>query len=241
MRAIASIFIWALTALMTLLVFLAILFIMLFLLPFDKKRRIVHAQGFWWADVIMGLNPFWHFKISGLEHIDPRKTYVIVANHQSIADIVIVYKTRMQFKWVAKESLFKIPVFGWCMSRTKHIRLARGEYSSVRDVYEQAAEWLQRGVSVLFFPEGTRSTTERINTFKSGAFKLAIKEKKPILPICIKGSRDLIPRGSWIFKSNASCKLKVLPEIDTTAFSSEDFDRLRDEAYVRISACVVPA
>ncbi len=236
MRAIASIFIWAFAALMTLAVFFAVLFITLFLLPFDKKRKIVHAQGFWWADAIIGLNPFWHFNISGLEHINPRKSYVIVANHQSLADIVMLYKTRMQFKWVAKESLFRVPVFGWCMSRTKHIKLARGKYSSIHDVYEQAGEWLRQGLSVAFFPEGTRNATEQINTFKNGAFKLAIKEKKPILPIYIGGSRGIIPRGSWIFKANASCKLTVLPEIDTRALGSEDFYRLRDETYAKLSA-----
>ncbi|MFA5115551.1 MAG: lysophospholipid acyltransferase family protein [Candidatus Omnitrophota bacterium] len=236
MKMVASLVIWGIAALMTLLVFFAVLFVMLFLLPFDRKRKIAHSQGFWWADAIIGLNPFWRFNISGLEHINPQKTYVVVANHQSLADIVMLYKTRMQFKWVAKDSLFKIPVFGWCMSRMKYIRLTRGKYSSVRDVYGEAANWLRRGVSVLFFPEGTRSIAPGMNNFKNGAFKLAIKEKKPILPVYIEGSRGVIPRGSWIFKSRASCRLVVLPEIDTAGFRAEDFARLRDNTYHMLSS-----
>jgi len=241
MRAIASVFIWVGTALATTGVFLMSFFIMLFLLPFDKNRKLAHAQGFWWADVIVGLNPFWHLDISGLEHIDPRKTYVIVANHQSAADIVIVYKTHIQFKWIAKKSLFKIPIFGGCLSLAGHIPLARQELSSVREAYIKAGEWLRRGISVLFFPEGTRSNSGRIDNFKNGAFKLAIKEKKPILPIYIGGSRNIIPRGSWIFKSNVTGILKVLPEIDTVKFAPEDFERLRDETHARISACSNPS
>ncbi len=241
MKAIASIFIWVVAALATTGVFVVSFFIMLFLLPFDKNRKLAHAQGFWWADAIIGLSPFWHLEISGLEHIDPRKTYVIVANHQSLADIVILYKTHLQFKWVAKENLFKIPVFGWCMSLAKHIPLARRELSSIRDAYDVAGEWLRKGISVLFFPEGTRSKTGRISNFKNGAFKLALQEQKPILPVYIGGSSGVIPRGSWIFKSIASCTLKVLPEIDTGTFAAEDFDRLRDETHAKLSACIVPS
>jgi len=156
---------------------------------------------------------------------------VVVANHQSFADIVVIYKTHMQFKWVAKESLFNVPVFGWCMSLMKYIRLSRGEFGSIKKTYRQAAEWLRSGVSVLFFPEGTRSSSNEMSSFKNGAFKLAIKEKKPILPVRIDGGREVIPRGSWIFKVRATCQLTVLPEIDTSAFSPKDFTSLRDNVF----------
>ncbi|MDD5506687.1 MAG: lysophospholipid acyltransferase family protein [Candidatus Omnitrophica bacterium] len=229
MKVVLSVFVWVMTAFMTVLVYLAVLFIALFLFPFDRKRKFAHAQGYWWAGAIIGLNPFWKLSIEGLEHIDPQKTYVIVANHQSLADIAMVYKIHIQFKWVAKDILFRIPVFGWSMSGMRYIRLVRGSHGSIKDVYRQAAYWLREGVSVLFFPEGTRSTTDQMNNFKNGAFKLAIKEKKPILPIRIEGSRDVIPRGSWIFKTRAECRLTVLPEIDTQVFEPEDFALLRDK------------
>lgn len=235
MKAVLSILFWVITAVMTVLVFLAVLLLAVFISPFDRKRKIAHAQGFWWADAITGLNPFWKFTIDGLEQVDPKKTYVIVVNHQSLVDIIMLYKTHLQFKWVAKDVLFKIPVFGWCMSCMKYIKLARGEYGSIKNTYRETVQWLRDGVSVLFFPEGTRSLTDQISDFKNGAFKLAIKEKKPVLAIRIEGSRNIIPKGSWILKPQASCRLTVLPEIDTCAFEPKDFSSLRDKVRAILS------
>jgi 1-acyl-sn-glycerol-3-phosphate acyltransferase len=139
-----------------------------------------------------------------------------------------MYKTKMQFKWVAKESLFKIPVLGWNMRLAKHIRLRRGDFSSIKNVYKEAIGWLRRGISVVFFPEGTRSDDLSIGEFQNGAFKLAIKEKVPILPILIQGTRDAIPKGSWRFTTKTSCLIKVLPPIDTSKYLSADYNRLSD-------------
>ena len=229
MKAALSILFWIITAVMTILVFLSVFLLTIFLFPFDKKRKLAHAQGFWWADAIIGVNPFCDLSLRGLEHINPQETYVVVANHQSLADIAMLYKLRMQFKWVAKDSLFQIPIFGWCMSMMKYIKLSRGEHGSIRKTYQEASEWIRQGVSVLFFPEGTRSPTGEINSFKNGAFKLAIREKKPILPVRIEGTRDIIPKGSWIFKTKTSCQITVLPEIDTRSYSPEEFDILKEK------------
>lgn len=225
-----SIIIWVIGTILTILLFFTMLFFTIVLFPFDKKRKVAHAQCFWWADGITSLNPYWHITVSGLENIDYNKTYVIVANHQSMADIVIVYKTHMQFKWVAKESLFKVPFIGWCMSLAKHIKLSRGKFTSIKKVYRQAAEWLRNDMSVLFFPEGTRSETAEMRDFQNGAFKLAIKEKVPVLPISIKGTGDAIPKGSWRFTTSVPGSLKVLPPIDTSEFRPADFVLLRDRA-----------
>jgi len=227
-RVWVSIFFWIIAAIITMGVFLGASFCAAVLFPFDRKRKLAHALGFWWADCLVVANPFWNISIKGLENIDKHKTYVLVANHQSLADIVIVYKTHMQFKWVAKDELFKVPVFGWCMSAMKYIRLSRGELGSIRGVYDEAAGWLKKGVSVLFFPEGTRSTSGGISPFKNGAFKLAIKEAKPILPIYLEGTADIISRGSWIFKGRADSSLKVLPAVETDKYQPEDFVRLRE-------------
>ncbi len=238
MKIILSIILWIITAILTLGVFLAVLILAVPTFLFDRKGKLSHAQGFWWADAIAASNPFLNITIRGLEHINPRKAYVVVSNHQSFADIVMLYKTHMQFKWVAKESLFRVPVFGWCMSAMKYIRLSRGEFGSIKKTYREAAQWLRKGVSVLFFPEGTRSVTEDMSAFKNGAFKLAIKEKKPILPIRIDGGREIIAPGSWIFKARASCNLTVLPEIDTSTFSPKDFAALRDMVRGALHAAV---
>jgi len=210
-------------------------FLSIVLYPFDKKRKIVHAQCFWWTDAVTALNPYWDVKVKGLENIDPKKIYVVVSNHQSLADIVLMYKTKMQFKWIAKESLFRIPVLGWNMLLAKHIRLQRGDFSSIKRVYRQAGWWLRNGVSVVFFPEGTRNDNHEMGIFQNGAFKLAIKEKVPILPIVIEGTENAIPKGSWRFTTKISCFIKVLEPIDTCGFLPHDFARLRDLTRTQLS------
>ncbi len=236
LKTFTSIAIWAGSIILTIVLFFVVFFFWAVLYPFDKKRKVAHMQCFWWADCLIRLNLYWRLKVNGLENIDYNKTYVIIANHQSMADIVVLYKTRMQFKWVSKESLFKVPFIGWCLFLTEHIKLARGEYSSIKKVYREAANWLRKDMSVLFFPEGTRSDTDTMNVFQNGAFKLAIKERRPILPISIKGTRDAITKGSWVFKSKASASITVLPAIDTAEFSSGDFAKLRDIVFAKIAA-----
>jgi 1-acyl-sn-glycerol-3-phosphate acyltransferase len=195
---------------------------------FDKKRAITHAQCFWWSDLVIALNPYWKLKISGLDNIDKNRTYIIVANHQSLADIVLAYQTKMQFKWVAKKSLFKIPFVGWSMALAKHIKLERGNFGSIKKVYKEAARWLKGGLSVLFFPEGTRSKTNEIGDFRNGAFKLAIKEGVAVLPVIFEGTGTAIPKGSWIFTTQTSAKLKILPAIETAGYKADEFAKLRD-------------
>jgi len=228
MQKLKSIIIWGTGGLLTIVLWLVTLILTVILLPFDKKRKISHAQCFWWSDAIIGINPNWEMKVSGLDNIDPKKTYVIVANHQSMADIIVFYKTRMQFKWVAKESLFSVPFVGWCLSLCKHIRLERGDFGSIKKVYREAAQWLRKDMSVAFFPEGTRSETDEMNEFQNGPFKLAIKEKKPLLPVVIDGTREAIPKGDWVLKTKVFGRLTVLPPIDTTEYKPGDFAHLRD-------------
>ncbi|MBI4706411.1 MAG: 1-acyl-sn-glycerol-3-phosphate acyltransferase [Candidatus Omnitrophica bacterium] len=234
-QSIQSLVIWFVGIFLTVLLFFVMAFISLVLFPFDRKRKLAHAQCFWWTDAVTALNPYWDVKIEGLDNIDNKKTYVAVSNHQSLADIVLMYKTRMQFKWVAKESLFKIPVLGWNMQLAKHIMLKRGEFSSIKKVYQEASDWLRGGVSVVFFPEGTRNDNLGIGEFHNGAFKLAIKEKVSILPILIQGTRDAIPKGSWRFTTKVSCLIKVLPPVDTSTYLSSDCNLLRD--FVRSQLC----
>ena len=241
MRILASIAVWTVGVLLTIALFFVMLFFTITLFRFDKKRKIVHAQCYWWADILTILNPYWKLRISGLENIDKRKSYVIISNHQSLADIIVLYKTKMQFKWVAKASLFKVPFIGWCLSLAKHIKLSRGEFSSIKKIYKEAIHWLRDDMSVLFFPEGTRSETDEMKEFQNGAFKLAIKEKKPILPIALDGTRDAIQKGSWLFGRKINCTLRVLPPIDTAAFRPDEFNRLKDAVRMKMRTALVPS
>lgn len=228
-RIIISLMIWIVTTILTILLYLSIL-ITIALFPFDKDRRRAHAQCYWWSNAVIWFNPYWKVNVSGLQNIDHTKTYVIVSNHQSLADIVVLYQMRMQYKWVAKESLFTVPFIGWCLTLCKHIRIMRGELGSIKQVYREAAGWLRNGMSVLFFPEGTRSEDGKMKEFQNGAFKLAIREKVPVLPVLVEGTGDTVPKGSWLFNAKAPSSITVLSAIDTSNYLPADFSALRDKA-----------
>ena len=228
LKILRSTAIWFGVTLLTVFYYFFILFLLIFVFPFDKKRSIAHIQCSWWAFSILALNPWIHIRVSGLENIEKHRTYIIVANHQSSADIIITYKIGIQFKWVAKKSLFNVPFMGWGMSLAKYITLSRGSIGSIKNAYRQISYWLRSGISVVFFPEGTRATTGKLIDFKNGAFKLAIKEKVPILPVTINGTKNIIPKGSWLFESRTNCSVKILPAIETSQLQSQDFDYLRE-------------
>lgn len=229
-KILLSILIWTVGAILTIILYFAMLLCVVLIYPFDKRRMNAHRQCFWWSSAVVTLNPYWKLEVNGTSNIDKNRTYIIIANHQSLADIVLTYQTRMQFKWVAKKSLFKIPFIGWSLSLAKHIKLERGNFGSIKTVYREAAQWLRNGVSVLFFPEGTRSETNEMGDFRNGAFKLAIKEHVPILPIVFEGTGTAIPRGSWIFTTKTSAKLTILPAIETSSYQPSEFAKLRDLA-----------
>src|SRR3989338_1295393 len=147
-----AIFVWTFVALDTIFVFAFIAI----LKPFDRRERITYKIANFWGKSIVRANPFWSIKVSGRNHIKKYKGYVLVANHISLADIVCLYCLGKNFKWVAKASLFKIPVFGWTMSLLNYIPLKRGKHGSIRDSFQEAREWLAKDVSVLIFSAGTR-------------------------------------------------------------------------------------
>jgi 1-acyl-sn-glycerol-3-phosphate acyltransferase len=228
LNALLSLFFWVACVLLLAFLYGVMLFLLLFTFPFDKQRKILHRQCFWWSNAIIGLNPYWKLCVNGLKNADPKQTYVIVANHQSLADIVVLYQTRLQFKWVAKESLFSIPFLGWCLGLCKHISLKRKDPGSIRGVYREAIDYIRSGMSVLFFPEGARSETDTMNSFQNGAFKLAISEKVPVLPIVINGTRNAIPKGDWVMRSQVFCELTVLEPVKTDLFHQSDFLKLSE-------------
>jgi 1-acyl-sn-glycerol-3-phosphate acyltransferase len=227
MKMIISIFIFIGATVISAGMWLIMFLTSLVLFPFDKDRRIAHIQAIWWAEGIMAIIP-WKITVKGLENIQNDKAYVIVANHRSMMDILVMYKIRHQFKWVAKEELFKVPFMGWMMSICKYVELKRGKFSSIKRTYRTASDWLRRGISVIFFPEGTRSESDSMKDFQNGPFKIAIKEKMKILPICIEGTSNILQKGSWIMEPGVKCSLTVLPPIDTADFKPGDFERLRD-------------
>ena len=209
--------------------------------PLDPQRRLAHRIGIWWGCTIVRLNPFWRLRVRGREHLHPRRAYVLVSNHQSLADIVLLYALHRQFKWLAKESLFAIPFLGWNMRLVGYIPLERGQQGSITRSYRRALDWLRHGMSVIVFPEGTRSRTGELGAFKNGAFNLAIQAGVPLLPVVLAGTRDAIPRGSWVFTRLAEATLTVLPAIETTGYTLDQAVALRDRVRSTISDALAHA
>jgi 1-acyl-sn-glycerol-3-phosphate acyltransferase len=222
--------VWLIIGALTILFSVAILIGALVLRPFDRKRALLHGLAALWGQAIFLCNPFWRVTVTGRKQIKPRTPYILVANHQSFLDIMALFCLRRQFKWMAKEELFAIPFLGWAMSAAGYIKLSRGRASSIHEAYRQAGEWVESGMSVFFFPEGTRSVSGELGPFKNGAFKLALDWHVCVVPIVITGTRDLLPRGRWRLGRKAHVRISVLPPMDPSPYRHTGASRFRDDA-----------
>jgi 1-acyl-sn-glycerol-3-phosphate acyltransferase len=180
------------------------------------------------GNVTTFINPAWKLHISGEKISNPRKPYVVVCNHQSLADIPLISNLPWEMKWLAKEELFKIPIVGWMMRWSGDISVDRKSARSGALALIKAQRVLEQKCSVMIFPEGTRTLDGRVRQFTDGAFLLAIKAKVSILPLVIEGSRDCIPKNSWKFGKPSHIFLKVLPPVDTSSMTVQDVSTLRD-------------
>ena len=174
-------------------------------------------------------NPSWRIVVSGEKIENPRKPYVVVSNHQSMADIPIVSHLPWEMKWLGKAELFRLPIIGWMMKLAGDIPVERSDRRKSAIAFIHALKYLEQHCSVMFFPEGTRSIDGRVQRFADGAFQLAIKAKTAILPIALDGSFDCLPKKSWKFGPSLTIQIKVLPPVDTSSFTLDDVAVLREK------------
>jgi 1-acyl-sn-glycerol-3-phosphate acyltransferase len=201
--------------------------------PRDPGRYTV---GRWFrraAVTAVALNPLWRFRTSGVRITDPRRPYVAVSNHESYADIFLISHLPWEMKWLSKEEVFRIPFMGWMMRMAGDIGVKRGQAASRAHALEQIRDRLRKGVSVMVFPEGTRSPTDEMLPFREGAFRAAIEAGAPVLPIVVAGTRHAMARGSLVF-NNATAEARVLEPIETAGMTMNDMPRLRNEVRQRI-------
>jgi len=195
--------------------------------PFDKGR---YAAGRFFrllGVLTVKLNPLWKFEMGGDFIRDPRRPYVAVSNHESYADIFLISHLPWEMKWLSKETMFKIPCFGWMMRMAGDIEVRRGERTSIVRAMKEARDRLSKRVSVMIFPEGTRSRDGELLPFKDGAFRLALEAGAPILPIVVAGTRDCMQKGTFRFQK-ARARVKVLPPSEVTGMTIADVAELRD-------------
>ena len=227
-RFLLSLYLWTVVGAVTVVVSSLILLSFPFAL-FDRARRLAHGLGTVWARSLLKLNPLWDLRIDGREYLQRGRGYVIVSNHASLADIVCLFTIGHQFKWLAKKSLFYVPFLGWAMSVMGYVPLERGRHGSIRKSYRETLDWLRRDMSVLIFPEGTRSRTGEMGRFKSGAFRLAIESGRPVLPIVLAGTWGVLSKGKAGFGKPGAAYLVILPPVETTGWDLKDEEKLREK------------
>ena len=171
-----------------------------------------HQRATAWGRSLFHLTPGWSIKVSGSEHLEKLKQEpaVIVSNHESATDILAFYQLNLQFRWIAKQKIFTFPLIGSAMRAAQYVGVKRGDKNSHQQALEESRAILKSGISMLFFPEGTRSTTGEPKKFKIGAFKLAIEENLPILPVVLTGSAKLMRKGT-LAPNKANIDLQILP------------------------------
>lgn len=187
--------------------------------PFDRKLRLYNIYCLYWSSIYLRCNPFWRIYKENTEKVDKKKIYVVVANHQSMLDILLLWNTKIPHKWVSKSEVFRTPFIGWQMRLHGDIELKRASNRGIANMIEDCKRKIEGGDSVLIFPEGTRSENDELKIFKTGAFKIALDTKTPILPIVHHGTGRGIPKGSILMKVRNTIRLKVLPEIPYEEFA----------------------
>jgi len=202
--------------------------------PFDKGRYAAGRAFRLVAVCATRINVLWSFRVRG-RLADPRRPYVVVANHESYADVFLISFFPWEMKWLSKDTMFKIPCMGWMMQMAGDIKLVRGDRDSTLNAIAQCRDRLAKRVSVMIFPEGTRSRTQEMLPFKDGAFRLAIEAQAPVLPIAVAGTRNAMAKGTFKFL-RARAMAQVLEPIDTAGMSLGDIPALKAMTRERIEA-----
>jgi 1-acyl-sn-glycerol-3-phosphate acyltransferase len=190
-----------------------------------RKLPVVHGK----------VNPLWDFQVAGAIPSDPRRPYVVVANHESFVDILLISHLPFEMKWLSKIELFRIPVVGWLLRMADDIQLERGDRDSAAKAMAACADRLAKKVSVMIFPEGTRATGDELLPFKDGAFRLAIETQTPILPIAVHGTRSALRKHSWKLGESHARAVVLEPE-PVEGLVLDDLDVLKKRVRDRIEA-----
>jgi 1-acyl-sn-glycerol-3-phosphate acyltransferase len=223
---------WSATAFLTLLAACLDLFIAYPLsLIFDRGTgKLLHAVSADWGRTIIRWSSIWRIVVTGQEHLVKGKHYIVVANHQSMLDILAVCAgLPVNFKFLAKRELFQIPFMGWAMAAAGYIPVDRASHRSGREAMQRITRKLNKGVSVLLFPEGTRSPDGKIHAFKMGAFKLARDNKVEILPVVVDGTGQALPKKSWLIKKKSTFIVSIGKPVSFDDFADSSMEEAKEK------------
>lgn len=195
--------------------------------------RVASICGIIWSRLNSYFTPMF-VRVKGKENINKNQSYIIVANHQSQYDIFVLYGwLPMDFKWVMKIQLRKVPFLGYACYKIGHVFIDRSNPHAAVDSINKARERITNGTSIVFFPEGHRSDDGNLIPFKKGAFKFALDMQLPLLPATILGTRDILPSNTTdLFPGRA--KLVFHKPIDISPYTEENIEDLMEETRKRI-------
>jgi len=226
MKIIKSLIIWVVGVILIVLFFPLTFIVWILVLPFDRDRTIMHWMLTCQSYCLTNLMPFWKINIAGREKALKNTPYIIISNHQSILDILIINCLWYRFKWVSKIENIKVPVLGWYIRMAGYITVNRGDKDSKDNMMERSYNYLERGISVMMFPEGTRSVNGKIGFFKRGAFEMAINASIPILPILVDGTGGILPKHGLIFSTGNKIRIRVFDPVQPDSFDTNQPDVL---------------
>lgn len=226
MDILLSVIVWSYWLAVTVILFPVSIIICFLTYPFDNERILFH----WWmvfhSIIIVRPVPFWKIEISGREKIISGTPYVIIANHQSMLDILILNCIRYRYRWISKIENSRIPVLGWYLKMAKYITINRGNSESKEIMLGKSVESLRKGISIIIFPEGTRSPDNEIGPFKLGAFQMALMSDKPILPVVVDGTGKVLPKKGLVFSPGQTLSIRILDPVHPGMFNTSDPEEL---------------
>lgn len=187
----------------------------------------LHSYARLWARVGLLLAGV-RLSVSGQEHLPRDRAVIFMPNHQSNVDILALFAgLPVQFRWLAKQELFRIPLFGLAMRRTGYIPVDRSDRRAAIASMALAAERIAGGASVILFPEGTRSPDGNLLPFKKGGFMLALQAQVPIVPVALQGSRQVLAKNSWRLRPGR-VSVQIFPAVETAGLKTADRECLME-------------
>ncbi len=212
LRRAASLLFWGFVVVSSVLLFPVALLLWAVTRPFDRRTRALHLFTCFWASLYTWLNPWWPVTVTGREHL-PTTSAVLVANHLSLLDILVLFRLFTPFTWVSKAENFRVPFIGWNMHLNGYVPLRRGDRASVLEMLARCEQALVRGTPVMMFPEGTRSADGLLRPFKPGAFELAVRRGVPVVPVVVRGTGGALPKRGFVLRGRHAISLTVLPPV----------------------------
>jgi 1-acyl-sn-glycerol-3-phosphate acyltransferase len=236
MDILRSIIVWIIGIGFVVITFPLSFIIWILVIPFDRQRVVIHWLLTYESIILSWLIPIWKLKIEGREKAVKGTTYVIISNHQSMIDIVLLNCLRYKFRWISKIENMKVPFIGWYLRMADYIVVNRGDEDSKTEMLEKSLRNLNKGVSIMIFPEGTRSLDNEIGFFKRGAFQLALQANVPLLPVLIDGTGGILPKHGMVFGTGHNIKIRVLDPIQPETFKSDTPEDLAMKVSIFMSA-----